>query len=51
MWKKLIKDMARALAGSVQWRKRSHREEDIRKPVLPFVRLLSVSHRIHFLFT
>jgi len=30
---------------------RSHRKEDIRKPVLPFARLLSVSHRIHFLFT
>ena len=26
-------------------------KEDIRKPVLPFVRLLSVSHRIHFMFT
>jgi len=29
---------------------RSHLKDDIRKPVLPFVRLFSVSHRIHFLF-
>ena len=26
-------------------------KEDIRKHVLPFVRLLSVNYRIHFLFT
>jgi len=30
---------------------RSHLKEDIRKPVLPCVRLLLVSHRLHFLFT
>jgi len=30
---------------------RSHLTEDIRKPVLPFVRLFSVRHRIHYLFT
>ena len=29
---------------------RSHLMEDIGKPVLPFVRLFSVSHRIHFYF-
>jgi len=29
---------------------RSHLKDDIRKPLLPFVRLFSVSHRIHFLF-
>jgi len=27
---------------------RSHLTEDIRKPVLPFVRLFSVRHRIHY---
>ena len=26
---------------------RSHLKEDIRKPVLPFIRLFSISHRIH----
>jgi len=30
---------------------RSHLMEDIRKPVLPFVRLFSVHHRIHYSFT
>jgi len=30
---------------------RSHLTEDIRKPVLPFVCLFSVHHRIHYLFT
>ena len=27
---------------------RSHLTEDIRKPILPFVRLFSVSHSIHY---
>ena len=50
MRQKLIKDMARA--GSVcAVEERSHLKEDIKKPVLPFARLLSVSHHIHFLFT
>jgi len=30
---------------------RSHLTEDIRKPVLLFVRLFSVRYRIHYLFT
>ena len=30
---------------------RSHLTQDIRKPVLPFVRLFSVRYRIHYLFT
>ena len=30
---------------------RFHLKEDIREPFLPFVRLLSVSHLIHFRFT
>ena len=30
---------------------RAHLTEDIRKPVLPFVRLFSVRHRIHYLCT
>ena len=38
-----------ACAGSVPWRKRFRLKEDLGKPVLPYVRFLSVDYRIHFL--